>query len=338
MKNRYFFELSLLVALLLAAVLFALSIGNYPVSVSAILHFLADACGVASMPHNQYQLLDNLIVNIRLPRVLTAVLVGMALASSGSAYQAVFRNPLVSPGLLGVLAGASFGAALGLLLHGHAALVQGLAFLGGLAAVVLGIMIANLFGSASMITLVLGGIISSALFAALLSLVKYLADPEDQLPSIVYWLMGNLGMTRLGQLAWLAIPALAAIACLWLLARALDAMSMGDDEARALGVPVTAVRYTVIFAATLASALAVSMAGMIGWVGLLAPHIARLLIGPANSRLLPASTLLGATFLVLADCLSRTLAQVEIPIGIITELLGLPMFLLVVHRARRGWQ
>jgi iron complex transport system permease protein len=168
-------------------------------------------------------------------------------------------------------------------------------------------------------------------------MVKYVADPYNQLPAIVYWLMGSLASADLKDMLRLAPPMAFGILMLSSLGRALDALSMGDDEARALGVPVTAVRYGVIAAATLVSALTVSLAGMIGWVGLLVPHVARLLVGPGNARLLPASACLGAVFLLVADGIARNAGTTEIPIGIVTELLGIPAFLLVLHRARRGW-
>jgi iron complex transport system permease protein len=187
------------------------------------------------------------------------------------------------------------------------------------------------------VMLVLGGIISGAFFTAILSLVKYVADPYNQLPAIVYWLMGSLASADLKDLARLALPMGFGIVVLASLGRALDALAMGDDEARTLGIPVTAVRYGVIAAATLISALTVSLAGMIGWVGLLVPHVARLITGPGNARLLPASACLGGIFLLLADGIARTVASTEIPIGIVTELLGIPAFLLVLHRARRAW-
>jgi iron complex transport system permease protein len=196
--------------------------------------------------------------------------------------------------------------------------------------------IASIFGG-SVVMLVLGGIISGALFTAILSLVKYTADPYNQLPAIVYWLMGSLASADLKDLTRLALPMSTGVLLLASLGRALDALAMGDDEARSLGVPVTAVRFLVIGAATLVSALTVSMAGMIGWVGLLVPHVARLLTGPGNTRLLPASAMLGAIFLLLADGIARNIATTEIPIGIVTELLGIPAFLVVLHRARRGW-
>lgn len=320
-----------------AAILLALTLGRYPLPLSELGHFLLAVAGLETLPAERFALLHNLIVNIRLPRVLAAALVGAALAVSGAAYQAVFRNPLVSPGLLGVLAGASFGAALGLLGSGHWLSVQVLAFAMGLAAVGIGLGVANLFGQASLVTLVLGGIISGALFSSLLSIVKYVADPYNQLPAIVYWLMGSLALADLKQVGWLSLPMLSGMAVLLGLGRALDALAMGDDEARSLGVPVAAVRYGVIAAATLVSALTVCLAGMIGWVGLIIPHIARLLVGPGNSRLLPVSSCLGGMFLLAADALARTVATTEIPVGIVTELLGIPAFVLVLKRARRGW-
>lgn len=330
-------RLALLPFLLLAVVLIALSVGRYPLAPSDILGFLGACLGLVDLPPERFDLLRNLIVEIRLPRVLAAGLIGAALSSSGASFQAVFRNPLVSPGILGVLGGAGFGAALGILLSGDSLTVQISAFVMGLVAVGLGVLISNLFGSASMVTLVLGGMISGALFTSALSLVKYAADPYDQLPAIVYWMMGSLGAVDLKQLKGAAPAILLGVGALTLAGRALDALSMGDDEARSLGVPVHVTRYGVIAAATLVSSLSVSLAGMIGWVGLVVPHVARLAIGPTNSRLLPASALLGAAFLIAADCVARNITRAEIPIGVVTELLGIPAFILVLGRARRAW-
>lgn len=329
--------LFLLVPALLATLLLALGVGRYPLPPADILAYLASMLGLVDLPPERADLLHNLLVEIRLPRVLGAALIGAALSASGASFQAIFRNPLVSPGILGVLGGASFGAALGVLISGHWLVVQLAAFVMGVVAVSLGVLIANLYGRASIIVLVLGGMISGAFFSALLSLVKYAADPTDRLPAIVYWLMGSLGALDLSQLIFASAPIVVGVALLCALGRALDAMTMGDDEAASLGVPVTAVRYGVIGLATLISSLSVSLAGMIGWIGLVVPHVARLLIGPLNSRLIPASALLGAIFLILADCLSRTIAYAEIPIGVITELLGVPAFILVLRHARRGW-
>jgi iron complex transport system permease protein len=328
--------LPLLLLTLLGTMLASLSLGRYPLPPGDVLHFLLHQLGLGELEAQRQALLHNLIVDIRLPRVLAAVLVGAALSISGAAYQAVFRNPLVSPGLLGVQSGAAAGAALGMVFSDSWWIMQVGAFSTGFLAVAIGVGIAGLFGG-SLVMLVLGGIISGALFTALLSLVKYVADPYNQLPAIVYWLMGSLATAELPDLARVAIPMGLGILLLASLGRALDALSMGEDEAATLGLPIRRVRYGVIALATLISALTVSLAGVIGWVGLLVPHIARLITGPGNRLLLPASALLGAIFLLLADGLARNLAETEIPIGIVTELLGIPAFLLVLHRARKGW-
>lgn len=326
-----------LLVLLVVGGLAALSVGRYPLGVRDIVQFLAAATGLREMPKDRLDLLHNIIVEIRLPRVLTAMLVGGALATSGAAYQAVFRNPLVSPELMGVLAGSAFGAALGILVSGNWLVTQVAAFAMGVVAVVVAVAIAQLAGATSVIMLVLGGVISGTFFTALLSVAKFVADPYDKLPAIEYWLMGNLSLADIKVIGWVVLPMALGIGALASLGRGLDSLSMGDDEARSLGVPVTALRYGVIAVATLISAMTVSLAGMVGWVGLIIPHVARLAIGPGNLRLLPTSACLGAVFLLVTDGLSRTLYNVEIPIGILTALLGVPVFLAVLHRARKAW-
>ncbi len=336
--RRGAFALLPALALLLGVVtLVALGSGRYPLNATDVLRFFASAAGAPSLDPERHDLLYNLLVEIRLPRVLAAILVGAALAVSGAAFQGVFRNPLVSPNLLGVLSGAAFGAAAGMLLGGSWLLVQVSAFACGLAAVAIAVTIARTFGQGSLIMLILGGIVSGALFAALLSLVKYVADPYNELPAIIIWLMGSLASVHIRDVLWVSLPMGLAIVALCAAGRWLDALAMGDDEARSLGVPVGTVRYMVIGCATLLGALTVSLAGMIGWVGLIVPHVARLLCGPGHALLLPASALLGASFLLAADLLARSLTGSEIPIGIVTELLGIPVFLLVLHRARNGW-
>lgn len=328
---------SLLLSGLFAAILLAFSIGKYPTSPLEIIRFFLHWLGLNVMDNEQFDTLHNVLIDIRLPRILVAMLVGATLSVSGAAFQAVFRNPLVSPGLLGVQSGAAFGAALGILFGCSWAIIQGLAFSMGLIAVFASVLIANVFGQSSMVMLVLGGMISSALFSSLLSVVKYVADPMNVLPSIVYWLMGNLALADLPQVLIFAGPLLTGILLIAFCGRMLDALSMGDDEARSLGIPVHWMRYSIIAVTTMISALTVSIAGTIGWVGLLIPHIVRMMFGPANRRVLPASIILGATFLILADCVSRCIADSEIPIGIVTEILGIPAFLLVLKRSRRGW-
>lgn len=329
--------LLVLPVILVCSILFALTVGRYPMALADILAWLGTRLDLVSMTPDSFQTFDRIIMEVRLPRILAAALVGAALASSGCAFQAVFRNPLVSPGILGVLSGASFGAALGMLVMENWLYVQLSAFCMGLLAVGFGVLIARLFGGGSLIMLVLGGMISAALFTSGLSVVKYLADPYEQLPSLIYWLMGSLGGLDWPQIQWAAGPILAGVFLLTISGRALDALTMGDDEARTLGVPVVFVRYGVIAAATLVSSLSVSMVGMIGWLGLVIPHVARLLFGPGNIGLIPGSALLGAIFLVSVDTLARSLTHAELPIGVLTDLLGIPLFLLVLGRAKRAW-
>lgn len=330
------YRLAGLLLLLILMSMLSLTLGRYPIALPELVQVLA-GLGSGQVADEGQQVLRNVLLEIRLPRILAAILVGAGLSVSGAAFQAVFVNPLVSPGLLGVLAGGSFGAALGMIVSDHWLVVQVSAFLFGLLAVLIALGIVRVYRSESLLMLVLGGIISSGLFTALLSIVKYLADPYNQLPAIVYWLMGNLSNAELSVVLTLALPMLAGILLLVLYARHMNVLSMGDEEARSLGIDTRRVRLVIILAATLISALTVVMAGMIGWIGLIVPHIARMIVGPENGRLIPASALLGGIFLLLVDDLARNLFTVEIPIGVLSELLGIPIFILVLRNARKGW-
>ena len=278
-----------------------------------------------------------LVSEVRAPRVLAAILIGAALAVSGTAFQALFMNPLVSPGVLGVLSGAAFGAAIGMLLFDAWWWIQASAFVFGLLAVGVALWLARQGGMTSLVLLVLGGMISGAMFSAFLSIVKYVADPYNTLPAIVYWLMGSLAVVDAATLSWLAPLMLGGIIALSLFGHALNVLSLGDDEARALGLHVERIRHAVIVLATLLGAITVVLAGMIGWVGLVIPHIARLLFGADNRLLLPASALLGGIYLLLVDGVARLALSVEIPLGILTALIGLPVFAWALRRVQRGW-
>lgn len=324
-------------ALILAAGV-SLTVGRYAVSPSELMQVCSALIfGTEGMDPGRFQELQVLLLEIRLPRVIAAMIIGASLAVSGAAFQALFKNPLVSPGVLGVLAGASFGAAFAMIVYDHWLFVQISAFVCGLLAVGVALAIGVLCRTDSLLILVLGGIISGGLFTSLLSIVKYVADPYNQLPAIVFWLMGRLSTVDSRTVTALIIPAIAGILSLVFLAKYLNAMSMGDEEAKALGIRVRRIRYAVIFWATLIAALTVVMAGTIGWVGLVVPHVARLLVGPDNEVLLPASGFLGALFLLLGDDLARNLFPVEIPIAVVTELIGIPVFLLVLLKTKRGW-
>jgi len=331
---------ALLIVLLLVVVQLSLLLGKYPISADEYLAFAKlYVTGHGATAQNQFATLHSVLIEIRLPRIFAASIIGAALSVAGSTFQAMFINPLVSPGLLGVLAGASFGAALGMVLRLPWFGVQIVAFSCGALAVGLALLIASIYkNSRSMIILILGGVISSSLFTALLSILKYTADPYDTLPAIVYWLMGSLSFCDRSTDGVLFAPILAALIGLLMTAKYLNALSLGDEEARALGVNVQRVRLIAIFLATLVSALCVVMAGVIGWIGLIIPHIARLLFGADNRKVLPASALIGAIFLLLTDNLSRTLFVHEVPIGILTSLVGIPIFVLVLKNAREGFK
>ena len=327
-----------LLAILCLATGVSLTLGRYPVTGAQ----LAGFCGrllshTPAVADRQAHIITNILVDIRLPRITAAVLIGAALSVSGAVFQSMFINPLVSPGLLGVLAGASFGAAVGMILAGSWWMVQALAFGFGLIAVLAALAVSAFNRSDRLLMLILGGIVSGALFTSLLSVVKYLADPYEQLPAIVYWLMGGLSAVDRATVLAASGPIAGGTLVLVLLGGYLNVLSMGDEEARTLGVNVGLLRLLFIFLATVISALTVVLGGIIGWVGLLVPHIARMLVGPDNRILLPAAALIGATYLLIADNIARLLFSVEVPIGILTSLIGIPFFAFVLHKARKGW-
>lgn len=336
--TKHAFALSAVTLLLVLAASGSLLLGRYPVSLSDVADFTS--WSIHGCPAGKEQAMDmlrNIFINIRLPRIIGAVLVGAALSVSGTAYQSMFINPLVSPGLLGVLAGASFGAAFSMIFFKSLLMVKICAFGFGCAAVGLSMLLARMYNGDRLLMLILGGIVSGAFFTALLSAVKYLADPYSQLPAIVFWLMGGLSSVSNDAISSLWMPILLPLAVLMALSPTMNALSMGDEEASALGVRVGLVRTTVIVCATLMSALTVVLAGIIGWVGLVVPHLTRMMTGPDNRILIPASALTGALYLLAMDDLSRVLFTVEIPLGILTSLCGIPFFALVLKHAKKGW-
>lgn len=321
------------VAALLGAVLLALAVGRFPISPRTLWAILAGTeTGPAAI----------VFWNIRAPRVGAAILVGASLAASGAAFQGMFRNPLASPDLLGVTAGASLGAVLGIFLGLPVAAIQGLAFAGGLAAVagVAGLAAAvrgpGGQGGDPMLVLILAGIALGALMGAAISLLKILADPYNQLPAITFWLLGTLSAATGGDMLAAAGPALLGLLILLLLRWRLNLLTLGEEEAQALGERTGLLRAAALMGATLATAAVTALAGAVGWIGLVVPHIARTLGGPDLRRLLPLSALLGGAFLLLVDTLARNLGRTEIPLGILTALLGTPLFLWILARARRG--
>lgn len=277
-------------------------------------------------------------LSLRGPRVATAILTGASLAGAGAAFQILFRNPLVAPDLLGVSSGAGLGAALALIAGGSALLIQGSAFAGGLAAAALALACAAAArGHEPRLSLVLCGLVVGALASAGLSLAIVLAEPYSQLPALTYWLLGAFSRATTGEVALGAVPiALGAATLLWLGFR-LDVLSLGDEQARSLGLPAPPLRILAVVAASLMTSSAVALAGVVGWIGLLAPHAARLIVGHQASRLLPASLLTGALFALAVDRLTTAFGPAELPVGLVAAALGAPAFLaLFVMTGRRS--
>ena len=320
---------------LLVAVAFA--VGRFPVSAGDLASILW--ARLTGAEHGLDPTIETVVLKIRGPRVAAALLIGAALAAAGAAYQNMFRNPLVSPDILGVSAGAAVGAVLGIFLSLNVIMIQSLAFAFGLAAVGLVYVTANAVrGHDPLLVLVLAGVVVGSLLGACVALMKYLADPYNQLPAITFWLLGSLASASPDDV-WSTLPLmLLGLVPMWLLRWRINLLSLDDEEARALGVETGRIRLIVIAAATLMTSAAVAISGVIGWIGLVIPHFARLLVGPDFSRLLPTSILLGAGFLLGVDTLARTVARIEIPLGVLTAFVGTPLFLWQLATARRGWQ
>jgi iron complex transport system permease protein len=320
----------------LVLALVALTLGLYRVEALDVARSLASIV-VPDAASDVGEIARRLVVDVRLPRVLAALLIGAGLAVTGVVFQGIFTNPLVDSNLLGVTSGAGFGAALVLLIGGSGLLVQVSAFAFGLAAVTLAYAGSRLYRAAPRIVLTLMGILIGSLFASLTSLLKYLADPLDALPAITFWLLGGLN-----GVGWSHLPPLAALtvagACLFVALRwRLNVLSLGEAEAAALGMHPQRMKLALIGAATLVTAIAVSVGGVIGWVGLVIPHAARILVGPDHRRLVPMSLALGASFLLTIDTVSRALLPAEVPLGVLTGLIGVPLLILLLRRQRTGW-
>ncbi|MGQ0752101.1 MAG: FecCD family ABC transporter permease [Betaproteobacteria bacterium] len=334
---RFTFALLGALAALSVLVVVAFSVGRYPVSAGELAALLSSY--LTGSERGADSTAEAVIFKIRGPRIVAAILIGAALAAAGAAYQNMFRNPLVSPDILGVSAGAAVGAVLGIFLSLDIIAIQLLAFAFGLGAVGLVYVTANAVrGHDPLLVLVLAGVVIGALLGACVALMKYLADPYNQLPAITFWLLGSLAAASADDV-WTVVPLmLVSLVPMWLLRWRINLLSLDDEEARALGVSTGRVRLTVIAAATLMTSAAVAVSGVIGWIGLVIPHFARMLVGPDFSRLLPTAIVLGAAFLLAVDTLARTVARIEIPLGVLTAFVGTPLFLWQLASARRGWQ
>ncbi|AAM04653.1 FecCD family ABC transporter permease [Methanosarcina acetivorans] len=310
-------------------------IGRYPVSPLDVI--LAIVSVFVPMETNLDPTIYTVVWDIRLPRIIAAMIVGAALSISGASFQGTFQNPLVSPDILGVSSGAGFGAAIAILFSFSMVMIQTTAFLFGLLAVFLTYFLSKRFKGNTVLMMVLGGIAIAALFSALISCIKYLADPDSKLPEIVYWLMGSLSAVESSSILMIAGPVLVGFTALLLIGWRINVLSMSDDEARSLGINTEKMRLLIIFCCTLLTAAAVSISGIIGWVGLVIPHAARMIVGPDHRKLLPASISLGAAFLLLVDDVCRTATSIEIPLGILTAIIGAPFFVYLLQKGYEGW-
>ena len=310
----------------------SLCIGRYSVDAQTALAILMSPFTHAdpTWTANDY----NVIMNIRLPRVVAAFLVGAALALSGASYQGVFQNPLVSPDILGVSYGACVGAALSILLYLNTWQTQVFAFVGGLITVFITVSIPKLMHRHSNVMMVLSGVIVGGFMSSILGLMKYVADPDTQLAEITYWQLGSIAKVDFGTLGYTAPVMIVAAAVLVLMRWRLNLISLGEEEARSLGVDLKRERNIIIIAATLLTASAVSVAGTIGWVGLIIPHVTRRIVGSDNKRLIPTVILVAAAFMMLVDLFARNISGYEIPLGILTGLVGAPLFGYILVKQR----
>ncbi|WP_282710174.1 iron ABC transporter permease [Lancefieldella sp. Marseille-Q7238] len=338
-KRGFIASLTILLTIaLLTVMILSMTLGQYQMSpqeiVSALIHhFLGIKLEGFANVH------ETVILSVRFPRVIAATFIGSALAAAGASYQGLFRNPMVSPDLLGASSGAAFGAAIALLLGASDIGVQLSAFAWGLIAVGLSYSVSNAVsrGQNIILSLVLTGMIVSSMFSAFISIIKYVADPDTKLPSITYWLLGGLTGIHTNNLPLLLLPIFLGLVPILLFRYRLNVLSFGEEEARALGVNTKLIRLIYVVCATLVTSASVAAAGMVGWVGLVIPHLARFIVGPNYKALMPISILIGGLFLLVVDNVSRVFFSVEVPLGILTATIGAPFFLYLLTKGKKTW-
>lgn len=322
------------VVLLVVTILASFNIGRYAVDVKNVVRILFK--DIFRFEKTWEDVYETIVWNVRMPRIIAALLVGSSLSVAGATYQGLFKNPMVSPDILGASAGASVGACFMMLLNQNGIIIQVAAFAFGLFAVSLTYSLSKAISkSADMVLmLVLCGLIVSTLFQAFVSIIKYVADTESQLPEITYWLMGSIAKVTYTDIKFFLIPFTFGVVPIMLIRWQLNVMSFGEDEAKAMGVNTRAIRLLCIVCSTLLTAGVVSIAGTVGWVGLMIPHLVRFIVGPNNGRLLPMSFLTGALFMLIVDNVCRSALAYEIPLGVLTSLLGAPFFILILYKHR----
>ena len=315
---------------LLALFLLSFVVGRYGVPLGQVVRILLS--GVLPLEQTWTDNMAIAVLNVRLPRILLACLVGCGLSAAGTGYQTVFQNPMAAPDILGASSGACFGAALAILTGQGAVMITVVAFLASLLSVALVYLVGNHTRGNRVVNLLLAGIMVGSLFSACTSYIKLVADPTNQLPQITYWLMGSLSGTRMGTVRFAAVCMAVGLVPLLLLRWRMNLLTLSPDEARAMGVHTDRLRLAVILSSTVLTAAAVSVSGMIGWVGLVIPHLSRRIVGSDCRRLMPMACLFGAAFLLLVDNMARCLTATEIPIGILTAFVGAPFFIYLMVR------
>lgn len=331
--------ITILVALIAITLLAAMTTGSYATPLEQLISICVDLVTGQGVAQENSQALYVLTV-IRIPRLLLSLMAGGSLAVSGAAYQGLLRNPMVSPDILGVSSGASTGAILCLLLGASLWVMQGVAFAFGLGAVAIVLLLGRLIGrgSSKLLVLVLAGVVISPIFSAFTSLIKYIADSNDKLPAIVFWLMGSFARSsNWNSLLVLAVAMALGSVPLMLLRHRMNVLSFGEEEAQTMGVDVRRTRLIIICCATVLTAATVTLCGNIGWVGLILPHLMRLIVGPDYRYLLPSCLLAGGLFMLLVDNTVRLLLPGEMPVGIVTSLIGAPLFIYLLFQGRRDW-
>lgn len=333
--RREWAVLGALLALLVALAVLSIGLGRVSIAPDRVIAILLSK--IAPVTQDWSNADELIVMNVRLPRICAAMLVGAALAAAGAGYQNLFRNPIVSPDILGVSAGAGFGASLAVMLNIGAFGIQASAFVAGLIAVTLCFAIGQAINRHSLIVLVLVGVVIAAFFQALISVLKIVADPVDVLPVITFWLLGGLNKITPSDLPVSAVMIGASLVLLYALRWQVNVMSVGEEEARNLGVNVGLTRIMLVLTATLMTAAAVSISGIVGWVGLVVPHMARMLVGPSFDRMLPVAIVSGALFVLLVDNFARAASSMELPLGIVTSVIGAPLFIVLLLRTKVSW-
>ncbi|HNR44219.1 MAG TPA: iron ABC transporter permease [Methanofastidiosum sp.] len=335
-KNLFSNSINIFLLLLpFVILLFSMFVGRYVISPIVVIKIFLSK--IIYIEPTWLPTMESVIFEVRLPRAIAAMLVGAGLSVSGASFQGLFKNPLVSPQILGVSAGAGFGAAIALLLLNKLVLVQISAFVGGIIAVAFTYKISKIYKTTPLLMLVLSGMVTAALFSALTSLIKYVADPLNKLPAIVFWLMGSFNAVSRRDILFLGPFIVIGLTILILVRWRINVLSLGEEEARSMGVNTEQLKFIIISSATIITAACVCMSGIIGWVGLVIPHVGRILVGPDHKKLIPVSLVLGASYLLIVDDIARSVISTEIPIGILTAILGAPFFAYLIRKSKSGW-